>query len=66
MDYNRTFTITSGLTGNIIAPFNVIEQTGGSISGKVVAGNIRFCLQMNIPTGPHTVSILTLHNAFDS
>jgi choice-of-anchor A domain-containing protein len=44
----RTVHITSvSVDGHILAPGNTIDQTGGVIRGKVVAGNIMNALQIN-------------------
>jgi len=44
----RTITVTgTQVNGHLLAPNNILYQTGGVIVGKVVAGDITFALQIN-------------------
>jgi len=45
----RTITVLNAVNGAIIAPSNIIHQTGGVIRGKVVVADITHAVQINKP-----------------
>jgi len=45
----RTFTVASGLRGNILAPNNVVRQTTGVTKGLIIAGDIPAALSAQNP-----------------
>jgi choice-of-anchor A domain-containing protein len=45
----RTIYVETEVNGNILAPQNVLNQTGGVVEGKVVVGNAVASLQVNKP-----------------
>jgi len=49
----RTIYVQTEVAGSILAPNNILDQTGGFISGKVVVGNVKFALQINKPDCPN-------------
>jgi fibro-slime domain-containing protein/choice-of-anchor A domain-containing protein len=51
----RTINVNTQVNGNILAPRNTINQRGGVIVGKVIAGDVAFALQVNIPNCPDDV-----------
>jgi hypothetical protein len=46
----RTFTVASGLRGNILAPNNVVRQNTGVTKGLIIAGDIPAALSAQNPT----------------
>jgi len=49
----RTINVQTEVNGNLLAPFNILDQTGGVIEGKVVVGTVEFSLQINKPDCPN-------------
>jgi fibro-slime domain-containing protein/choice-of-anchor A domain-containing protein len=46
----RTITVSgTGVTGHILAPWNILNQTNSVIDGKVVVGDVINCNQVNKP-----------------
>jgi len=55
----RTISVQTEVNGNILAPHNILDQTGGVVEGKVVVGNVAIALQVNKPdcTHPSTTTV---------
>jgi fibro-slime domain-containing protein/choice-of-anchor A domain-containing protein len=64
----RTITVTgTQVNGHLLAPNNILYQTGGVIVGKVVAGDITFALQINKQnTCPQPVTVTIPNTASNS
>jgi fibro-slime domain-containing protein/choice-of-anchor A domain-containing protein len=61
----RSVNVETEVNGNILAPQNVLNQTGGVVEGKVVVGTCVASLQVNKPacSNPPATSINTQSNA---
>jgi len=53
----RTINVQTSVAGSILSPNNNLDQTGGTIYGKVVVNNVINSLQTNQPSCPTIVSV---------
>jgi choice-of-anchor A domain-containing protein len=54
----RTINVQTSVAGSILAPAATLNQTGGTIYGKVVVGSVASVLQINIPDCPDLPNVV--------
>jgi len=61
----RYIIVETEVAGSILAPDNILYQTGGVIDGKLVIGDVALALQVNKPNCPNPTPV-TLNGVADS
>jgi len=61
----RYIIVETEVTGNLLAPDNILYQSGGVIDGKLVIGEVALALQVNKPDCPNPGSV-TVNAIVDS